>query len=557
MKKYFEFILEKQSTDNIYHLYYSDIQKDIYDEIIQSDPTSKPKLMGKYGKWLLSLYKSDNLKTEDLYKATDYLELFHKYKHKLTEKDISKYTSLPSLFKAIEPYYSPDTQYINEDEHKLKGQFKEVFTGKNYRVIIPLTLNASKYFGRNTQWCTTSTDMFKEYTKNQNPNEITKDNLYILYTDSEKDKKQFHFRDQQFMNIYDNGIDLEEFYKINPDIYVFFKKYFNPIPVNIYLSNQNISSLKDRDTPKSVDGNFNCRNNKLTSLEGAPEIVDGDFYCRNNLLTSLEGAPEIVDGDFNCRNNLLTSLEGAPKSVDGYFYCSYNKLTTLKGAPEIVDGDFYCRNNLLTSLEGAPEKVNGDFYCYNNNLTTLMGAPKSVGGNFYCRNNLLTSLEGAPEKVNGDFYCYNNNLTSLEGAPKSVGGLFYCYDNKLTTLEGAPKSVGGHFYCYNNKLTSLEGAPKSVGGNFNCSDNNLISLEGAPKSVDGNFYCRQNDLTSLEGAPEIVDGDFNCRNNNLTNLEGAPKSVGGDFYCSNNPHLTEKDIEWLRNNCDIKGKIIF
>jgi predicted DNA-binding ArsR family transcriptional regulator len=366
MKKYFDFILEKHSTDDIYHLYYSDIQKDIYDEIIQADPTSKPKLMGKYGKWLLNLYKSDNLKTEDLYKATDYLELFHKYKHKLTEKDINKYSSLPDLFKVIEPYYTPDTQYLNENEHKLKGQFKEVFTGKNYRIIIPLTLNASKYFGRNTQWCTTSTDMFKHYTKNQNPNEITKDNLYILYTDNEKDKKQFHFRDQQFMDIFDNRIDLEEFYKKNPDIYDFFKKYFNPIPVNIYLSRQNISSLKNIDIPEIVEGNFDCGNNDLTTLKGAPKSVDGGFNCVNNNLTSLEYAPEKVEGDFECSNNDLTTLEYAPKSVGGSFYCRQNDLTTLKGAPKSVDGSFYCRYNKLTSLEGAPEIVKGEFDCSNN-----------------------------------------------------------------------------------------------------------------------------------------------------------------------------------------------
>jgi hypothetical protein len=38
-----------------------------------------------------------------------------------------------------------------------------------------------------------------------------------------------------------------------------------------------------------VGENFDCRNNKLTSLEGAPEVVGGSFDCRNNNLTSLEG----------------------------------------------------------------------------------------------------------------------------------------------------------------------------------------------------------------------------------------------------------------------------
>ena len=33
-----------------------------------------------------------------------------------------------------------------------------------------------------------------------------------------------------------------------------------------------------------VKGDFDCRNNQLTSLEGAPQKVGGDFYCYDNNL---------------------------------------------------------------------------------------------------------------------------------------------------------------------------------------------------------------------------------------------------------------------------------
>jgi len=90
-----------------------------------------------------------------------------------------------------------------------------------------------------------------------------------------------------------------------------------------------------------------------------------------------------VNGNFICYNNDLTSLEGAPKVVDGYFDCSVNSLTSLEGAPKTVGGDFYCSDNKLTSLEGASITVGGDFYCNNNKLTSLQGAPKSVGVIFF------------------------------------------------------------------------------------------------------------------------------------------------------------------------------
>ena len=65
----------------------------------------------------------------------------------------------------------------------------------------------------------------------------------------------------------------------------------------------------------------------------------------------------IVNGNFNCINNNLTSLEGGPQKVGGNFNCSNNKLTSLEGGPQKVGGDFYCNSNNLTSLEGGPQEV--------------------------------------------------------------------------------------------------------------------------------------------------------------------------------------------------------
>ena len=73
-------------------------------------------------------------------------------------------------------------------------------------------------------------------------------------------------------------------------------------------------------------GNLNLQNLHLTKL---PEIlkditVDGDFYCGNNNLTSLENCPKTVSGVFGCSSNFLKSLEGAPKFVGEDFMCRFN-----------------------------------------------------------------------------------------------------------------------------------------------------------------------------------------------------------------------------------------
>ena len=227
-----------------------------------------------------------------------------------------------------------------------------------------------------------------------------------------------------------------------------------------------IGGEKIRITGPDID----CKDSKITSLEGSPKEVDGNFDCSRNQLTSLEGAPQNVVGNFNCRDNQLTSLKGGPQEVGGIFDCSDNKLTSLEGCPQKV-GSLYCGSNYFTSLEGAPQKVNGNLICVCGQLTSLEGCPKEIGRSFDCR---------------------NNQLTSLEGCPKEIEEIFDCSDNKLTSLEGCPEKIGRHFNCWANQLTSLKGAPQEVGGIFDCSDNKLTSLEEAPWKVGRNFYCDNN-----------------------------------------------------------------
>ncbi len=390
---YSDYIFESvKGVDYIYNTYYSEIPRDKFDKIIFSDPTTRLKKPGIYCKWLLKLYESDMLKIEDLYKAAEYLSIFHNFKYKLPEKDIFKIKDLPALLSIIEPFVDKEEiKFTNEEERALAGQFKEVYKNKDYRIIIPLTLKASQYFGQGSKWCTTKPDMFKRYTRKQTT-DITPFNLYILYSERPENRLQFHFRFRQFMDINDKPIDKETFFKLNISIYDFFSNYFS---VEKYYNAGSVDWLHRNfnDAPDIIEGNFDCCNLGITSLEGAPKIIEGYFDCEKNVLETLKGAPHTVEGGFYCSHNRLTSLEGSPKIVEGEYFCSYNDLTSLKGAPELIYDGFSCCNNLLTSLEGAPKIVRGDFFCGYNNLKSLKGAPALVEGDFYCEANPDLSME--------------------------------------------------------------------------------------------------------------------------------------------------------------------
>lgn len=137
--------------------------------------------------------------------------------------------------------------------------------------------------------------------------------------------------------------------------------------------------------------------------------IKGDFNFEHKGLNDMKGIKfGTVEGNFNCNGNRLTTLEGSPRNVEGDFKCCANNLTNLDGGPLEVKKDFFCFTNYLTTLQGSPHTVGGDFFCSENKLTDLYGSPRIIGGSFACNKNYLTSLEGSPERVGSGFSFSNN-----------------------------------------------------------------------------------------------------------------------------------------------------
>lgn len=120
---------------------------------------------------------------------------------------------------------------------------------------------------------------------------------------------------------------------------------------HINLTGRGLSKLPP-DLPHSISGNFQCKDNDLTTLEGCPSQVGDYFWCQNNMLTSLKGCPSQVGGGFQCQYNQLTSLEHCPSRVGGDFWCHENKLTSLHNIHEHISNigrNFVCKNNPIQS----------------------------------------------------------------------------------------------------------------------------------------------------------------------------------------------------------------
>ncbi len=298
------------NIDDIYNKWYSDMGRVVFDKIIASDPTTKPNKLGVYCKWLLKLWNSKLLKIEDLYKATNYLKLFHRFKYKLPIKDILKIEDLPTLFKLVEPFVDKE-EYIfsNEEERKLAGQFKEVFKNFRYRIIIPFTLQASQYFGQGTEWCTTHSNMFNHYTLYQNIKKPDENSLFIFYNENPEYKMQFHFKSRQFKDAGDYDVDLPGILHASPDVKEYFESIVGNLDKFIYAPdvfiNKSLKKMKIKKSEKNDLWDMNSieeweENTKNYNWRSEYDLLISDFYFDENPMDGSSTA-EFV---FICGNEI-------------------------------------------------------------------------------------------------------------------------------------------------------------------------------------------------------------------------------------------------------------
>ena len=296
-------ILEAMSISDVHEKYYNQIPEEEFKMIVFADPTAKEDKMGKYSKWLLALYTGGNLKLEDLYKATDYLITFHKYKNKLEKKDIGQYKSLPELYDAIQPY-EDNTQAASHKEEirQIKKGAEKVYEDNEWLVIVPYTEETAIFYGKGTQWCTAATqsDNYFDY---YNDNDYT---LYININKQTGEKYQFCLESGEFMN----ERDAEEIPKVNDNLFNFYYNIYKQKENRYRASDKKILRLKYDEVYKfwfdsesninrgllmvKRDGLYNFIDEKDETFEEKSDIWFDEIYAPFNE----EGFTVVEKGDM-------------------------------------------------------------------------------------------------------------------------------------------------------------------------------------------------------------------------------------------------------------------
>jgi hypothetical protein len=189
-------------------------EEKILNMVASFDPDEATK---KNTQWMLNIILKGAMPIEDLDQARMYLKRFAEVRSRLQpdQRDINRYKSLPDLFAVLEPF--EDKEIVSkraEDralEKKMLEQAKVIYNGPDYRVLIPLTQEASCYFGINTQWCTAATTA-----RNHFPSYNARGPLYIILEKKTNTRWQFHPSSHEWKNEQNASIDIHKFLETHP-----------------------------------------------------------------------------------------------------------------------------------------------------------------------------------------------------------------------------------------------------------------------------------------------------------------------------------------------------
>lgn len=219
-------LIERYLTEDIdavrNHPQFKDIPSNVFDEIIETDPTFKPSSnsVGKYGKWLLSLYKKDGLfksflnsdneqmKSEFIRNIKKTITKYEEYKNdrtKVIEKDIMKFKSVQDMANAIKNAGEAELSDKQKQRQTKKDKpYDLVFSGDVYDVYVPRNhegdmVLASFGGSKKATWCTAAdSELGREYYDKY----LKKGGKYyvLINRNDYDDKYQFHFETEQFNN---------------------------------------------------------------------------------------------------------------------------------------------------------------------------------------------------------------------------------------------------------------------------------------------------------------------------------------------------------------------
>jgi len=126
------------------------VPADIFKKFSEADPSPRK----KYILWMCKQYVIDPSQAHHILNVVaDFDSLVHRGKISKEESDIYKHT-LSEVGRIIQKAEKKKTK--GERKREQKAEVEKVFENDRILVVVPHTYEASKIYGANTKWCTTS-----------------------------------------------------------------------------------------------------------------------------------------------------------------------------------------------------------------------------------------------------------------------------------------------------------------------------------------------------------------------------------------------------------------
>ena len=340
--------------------YYPNIDDATFRRLIELDPTYRAgsNSLGKYGKWILNLYKNNNISEDDFEDVTKILNQFNIYRNRIQNKDLNFYKTLDDLSDVLAHVVDDDSMLSDRQKVRFKKNVKAgrikvdaeddydvVFESPKYIVYVPNTHEASMKLGKGTEWCTAheNPDYFDGYTKNGGK-------LYIVKNKFTDEMWQFSDAFGDFLDENDDDFDVMELLNSDDKLKEFFMKLIGFVGNGefIYMGATVPDELKDEVITLKVanrvtyikDYSF-CNCHSLESIEipgSVKEIGENAFNGCTNLSTVIinNGVERIERGAF--RSCGIEHIK-FPNSISDIGYWAFQGCARLKSItiPENVE----------------------------------------------------------------------------------------------------------------------------------------------------------------------------------------------------------------------------
>jgi hypothetical protein len=309
---------------------------------------------------------------EDLYKTTDDLRKFHRFKNRLPQdqRDINKMT-IKSLFDAVKDFSLEKTKATKDEKKQASSTFEfpgseVIYNGPNWAVTKvsdqgKLGKEAACFFGGyhdETRWCTSSPGLtwFENYIKDGPLYQVfNKNSAPTDKTGLPGERYQFHFGRNQFMDIHDSSIQLVDFLKNKaPEIKELFKSEFAKGLQKSSGNDKQLTIEYPRDsTSKYValygwDDLFNSLDTDLTTI---------DFTNSSNEELDLKFPKKLAD-----MKNLQTfyvenAISKVPEELKGLTNLEFVSFPNNKNLKELPEWLADLPNLMAISAKGTPRNL--------------------------------------------------------------------------------------------------------------------------------------------------------------------------------------------------------